>query len=121
MSIVGSAIAIFCLAIAGCYVAHFVLIDEPIVFALLVVATYLWFNFGRSDDDKQADFVRHIYEGDHARGKDGRRWKLVKDGDGYVIQAGIGASALQCFRPEQGKIWTRGEAADRAVNLAWKS
>jgi hypothetical protein len=45
-------IAAFCLAIIGMEVAHFVMIDEEWIFALLVVAGFLYLNFGQERDAK---------------------------------------------------------------------
>jgi hypothetical protein len=74
----------------------------------------------RTDEEKRSDRFRAICDGHwvSGKGKDGRSWWIVREGEGYIVQAGKGSPALQYFRPEQGRTWSRGEAADRLVELA---
>jgi hypothetical protein len=96
-------------------------VSSPLLLGAVIVAAVAT---PRSDEEKLSDFVRSLCRGGAERGKrgkDNRVWCLKKEGDGwdgYIIFAYGDGSPGQYFRPEQNRTWSRGEAADRAAQLA---
>ena len=102
-----SARAIAGVAVVGTVVGNPLLLGAAIFAAAVAAAN-------RSDEEKLTDFVRAIYHGRRPGGKDGGSWLIEREGEGYIVKTGRG----QCFRPEGGRTWNKGEAADRAAQLA---